>query len=254
MIVVPVAVALIATLVLSGTIAGHRPTRRAPASIPTSEQRRRPVARPVWRTRRCHGVEPAAVAEWCDELSRALRHGSTLRSVIEATVPDDHAVAHHTTLLRHRLGRGASVRDACDQWSCGLEQTSTPGTDTLQTLAAVLSTSASMGGNAAEPIDRFGVSMRQRASDQLERSANSAQARMSARVLTIVPLALLAVLIATDGDVRDAVTSTTGLVVVAIGLSLNAVGAWWMRRIAGSPEPGPPRSARHEASPPEVSQ
>lgn len=248
MIVVPVAVALIAILVLSGTIAGHRPTRRAPTIVPVSEQRQGSTGRPVWRTRRRHRVEPAAVAEWCDELSRALRHGATLRSVIETTVPDDHAVALHTAMLRHLIGRGASVRDACDEWSHVLERTSRPGTDTLQTLAAVLSTSASMGGNAAEPIDRFGVSTRQRASDQLERSANSAQARMSARVLTIVPIALLAVLLATDRDVRHAVSSATGMVVVAVGLALNAAGAWWMRRIAASPQAGPRASARQPAT------
>lgn len=253
MIVVPVIAAVIVALVVSGTSAGHRPTRTAPAHDPVSGRRRPSTGRSAWRARPHHRVEPGDVAAWCDELSRALRHGSTLRSVIETTVPADPAVEHHTAPLRRRLDRGVNVGDACDEWSLELERTSAPGTDALHTLAAVLSATASMGGNTAEPIDRFGMTMRQRASDHLERAANSAQARMSARVLTIVPLAMLAVLLATDGDVRGAVTSTTGLVVVTVGLALNAVGAWWMRRIAGPPQPGPRRPNRQATSPTGVS-
>ncbi|WP_040493748.1 type II secretion system F family protein [Ilumatobacter nonamiensis] len=244
MIVVPVTAAVVTALVLS-TTTGCRPTRRAPSDRQRSERRFRPrngSGRPWDALHRRHHLEPAGVAAWCDELARGLRHGSTLRSVIAGTVPDDAAVAQHTAFLRHRLERGSTVSAACDDWSVDLERDPASGIDALHTFAAVLSATAALGGNTAEPIDRFGVAMRQRASDRLERGANSAQARMSARVLTVVPLAMLALLLATDGDVRATVTSASGATVVGIGLVLNTVGAWWMRRIAGAPAPTAPRA------------
>jgi tight adherence protein B len=82
------------------------------------------------------------------------------------------------------------------------------------------------------PLERFAATMRQHVSDDLERAAQSAQAKMSARVLTAVPVVMLAVLVATDADVRNVLAEARGGGVVAAGLMLNAAGAWWMRRIA----------------------
>jgi Flp pilus assembly protein TadB len=56
---------------------------------------------------------------------------------------------------------------------------------------------------------------------------------MSAHVLTVVPVVMLAVLLAADGDVRVAVAGRTGGACVVSGLLLNAVGWSWMRRIIG---------------------
>jgi Flp pilus assembly protein TadB len=56
---------------------------------------------------------------------------------------------------------------------------------------------------------------------------------MSARVLTLVPIGVLTLLVATDDAVRDVITQPTGATVVFTGLALNAIGSWWMRRIVG---------------------
>ncbi len=61
---------------------------------------------------------------------------------------------------------------------------------------------------------------------------------MSARVLTTVPLVMLTVLVATDADVRDVLAAPSGGGVVAAGLALNVVGAWWMRRIVAGAAAG----------------
>ncbi len=183
-------------------------------------------------------VQPAALAAWSDDLSRALRHGSTLRAALVDTLPSDAVVAHRSAPLRHWLDRGASVNEACDEWADDLagvsvrSKTHNDRTELLVAMAAVLGATARLGGPAAAPLDRFAVTMRQRASDDLERAAHSAQAMMSARVLTSVPIAVLGLLVATDADVRSVIASTTGAVVVTLGLALNAVGAVWMRRIA----------------------
>jgi len=184
-------------------------------------------------------VSPSALASWADDLSRSLRHGSTLRAALAEVLPDDPALIDHTAPLRHWLHRGATVGDACDEWSdelaTGDRARGPDRIELLATMSAVLGAVSMLGGSAAAPLDRFAGTMRQRASDDLERGAQSAQAALSARVLTTVPLAVLALLLGTDADVRSIVTQPSGAAVLTIGLGLNALGAWWMRRIVSAP-------------------
>ena len=196
------------------------------------------------RRRSSRAISPSALATWADDLARALRHGSTLHAALTNLPPTDAAITHRSAPLRHWLGRGATVAEACDEWSVELAAASParshlgsrPGDrlELLATMSAVLAAAASLGGPAAAPLDRFAVTMRQRASDDLERVSQSAQARMSAKVLTSVPLAVLALLVATDADVRAVIASAAGGSAVALGLALNTLGALWMRRIAGN--------------------
>ncbi len=58
---------------------------------------------------------------------------------------------------------------------------------------------------------------------------------MSAHVLTVVPLLMLALLTIADADVRDAVIRPAGATCVVVGLLLNLLGWSWMRRIASVP-------------------
>lgn len=170
-------------------------------------------------------VEPAAVAHWADDLARSLRHGMTLRAALHGVVPNDHALAQHANSLRQGLDRGATVPDACDRW---IERTNEP---LLRALATVLTATAIIGGSAAAPLDRLAAAMRQRGSEELERHAHSAQATMSARVLTIIPVAVLTLLVVTDADVRSVVTQPAGALAIGAGLLLNLAGGLWMRKI-----------------------
>ncbi|MGA9278063.1 type II secretion system F family protein [Ilumatobacter sp.] len=232
MIAAPLAAALLVLLVVPPILTartGRAPAGSAPSvAIPAAIPRTRSL--PRWRRR--SRIAPGDIAAWCDDLSRGLRHGSTLRAVLVGTIPDDDALAGLTARLRHRLDRGAAVVEACDGWSEDLSADASPGADLLAPCATLLAAITTLGGNAAEPIDRFAVTMRQRTSDDLERESNSAQARMSARVLTIVPLAVLALLLATDDGVRAVMATPAGAMVAIIGLTLNAVGGVWMHRIA----------------------
>jgi tight adherence protein B len=64
--------------------------------------------------------------------------------------------------------------------------------------------------------------------------AQAAQARLSAHVLTVVPLAMLLLLLLIDADVRAALQTSIGALCVVIGFVLNAVGWKWMRHIIGT--------------------
>jgi tight adherence protein B len=59
----------------------------------------------------------------------------------------------------------------------------------------------------------------------------SAQARLSATVLTWLPIAVLGVMLATSPAVRRVVVSPLGATIVTVGTTINLLGWWWMRRI-----------------------
>ena len=169
----------------------------------------------------------AATASWADDVARRLRAGHTLGSAIASVEPDDVDLADAVRPLRRDLTRGDALRDALDATARHSWQ------GPLAMVAVTLDALTSVGGGAAIPLERLAGALRLRSADGQERAAQSAQARLSSHVLTVVPVATLGLLCVTDPDVRHVTTSTTGVALVGAGLALNAVGWWWMRRTIG---------------------
>ena len=95
----------------------------------------------------------------------------------------------------------------------------------------VIAAASEVGGSAAAAIDRVAATLRQRAADQAERRVQAAQARLSAHVMTAVPLSMLGLLLATDDDVRVVIITPVGATCLVAGLTLNTGGWLWMRHI-----------------------
>lgn len=205
-----------------------RPRQRRAASAAGSTPAHPARSLDAWKIRRsARGTPDArAVAAWCDDIARRVRSGSTLRDAI-AMLPADVATEQATAPLRLAIDRGASVADAVARVDAGGAH--------LKLALGVIATASRIGGPSAASIDRAAMLLRQRAADLDERVTQAAQARLSSHVMTAVPLLMLAVLVATDDDVRSAMTSPIGMVCVVAGLALNAAGWWWMRRIVGVP-------------------
>lgn len=177
-----------------------------------------------WRQRRDRRQQPAAraVATWCDDIARRVRSGSSLRDAT-TIAPTDAALRRATMPVLLAIDRGQSLTDA-------VARVDNVGPH-LRLALGVLATTSRIGGPSAASIDRTAVLLRQRAADLEERSTQAAQARLSTHVMTAVPLVMLAVLVATDPDVRSVATSPTGVACISVGLVLNATGWWWMNRI-----------------------
>jgi Flp pilus assembly protein TadB len=95
-----------------------------------------------------------------------------------------------------------------------------------------LSATAHLGGPIAATLDGAAAVLRERAAALAERRAHGSQARLSARVLTIVPLGFAVWSAAFSQHTRDVYISTAASGVCAVcGLALNVVGWRWMRRI-----------------------
>jgi tight adherence protein B len=212
--------AAIAVLVLGGRVAVVLQASRATATEPSGAFG---LAR---RRRRGRAPSPDVVADWCDHAARELRSGASLTAAVANATASQPAMSPVTGPILRRVSRGHALLDAFD-----VADASTAAGLAL----AVLRSCARFGGPAAAPLERAAATLRSRQAIAAEQQAQSAQARLSARVLTVVPIGLLALLAASDPKVRAAIGTPAGLTAVALGAALNAVGALWMRRIIGRP-------------------
>jgi Flp pilus assembly protein TadB len=73
--------------------------------------------------------------------------------------------------------------------------------------------------------------LRRRADQRREITVASASARMSAMVLTVLPLVVLGVAAIASATVRAYATSTAGRLTIGIGMLLAGTGWWWIRRL-----------------------
>ena len=164
------------------------------------------------------------MAVWCDAVSRGLRSGVSLADALdEAGVPDAAAIDADDRMTITALG--PAVRRGAP-----LPRAGHPSGD-LALVLSVIAACREHGGPAAEPIDRAAGVLRARAAEANDRLTQSTQARLSARVMTLLPLALLSVLVATSPSVRAAVATPVGSAAIAVGAALNACGWQWQRRL-----------------------
>jgi hypothetical protein len=203
-----------------------RPRRPIRSSIPTTaeppvdlnptetERRQREPS----RRRRDDAAE---VARWCESLSRAVRGGDSVLVALRAVPPPRHHAEAATTLVLEieRTGRIGPERR--------------PVSSHMALAITVLAAIVEHGGPAAEPLDRAAAVLRGRSAERAERQVHSAQARLSAQVMSILPVAMLVLLVGTSASVRAVVTAPAGAALVGVGISLNLAGWRWMRAIIG---------------------
>lgn len=189
------------------------------------------VAGPLvgWRLLRRRGSDryEAALPGAVDAVARALRSGASLRMAIaEAASVTPGPLGTELAWVAGTIDRGAGVVAALEAWA---ERRPTPG---VRLVVSALCLGAETGGALARPVDGVASTLRQRLAARAEARALATQARASAAVLAAAPLAFTAV-----ASLADTRTSTflfrtpTGLLCLAAGLTLDALGALWMARV-----------------------
>ena len=198
---VAVLVALISTRVGRGL--------RASPRRPSERRRRSPARSPDY-------------ASLLDGIARQVRSGASLPSA----VIDEIDRSSPFLPVLHRLDIGDSLTDA-------LKAIDTDHGDLALTVHA-LSAAAHLGGPIAATLDEAASVLRERAAARAERRAHGSQARISARVLTIVPIAFAMWSATASQRTRDVyISSAAGGVCAICGLVLNLAGWRWMKRIIG---------------------
>lgn len=192
-----------------------------PPSPPRRSRLRAALAR-----RRVPSVD-AALPEALEAMARSLRSGASLAIAIdEASASVGPPLAEGLAAVTATAARGRSVAAAIDGWAA-----CTAG-DGVPLAAAALALGAELGGTAARSLDGVADTLRDRNAVHREIRALSTQARTSAAVIAVAPVAFSAlVALADPRSVAFLVTSTFGLLCLAVGIGLDVLGGWWMRRI-----------------------
>ena len=180
-----------------------------------------PAARAVGSTDGPASIdEPGAIAV-LEDIERDLRVGDGL--VAATTV----ALRRHPSALpelRRSLDGGAALGTALEA--------ATPADADERLVVQTLRACERTGGRMGAAVDRAVLVLRERRAWQREREVQAAQARLSATVLTLLPLAFAAWGVATSERIRRAYVEIPLCGVAAvIGLALNGVGWLWMRRM-----------------------
>jgi tight adherence protein B len=160
-----------------------------------------------------------------DHIARDMRSGSSFTAALVEGLG-----AHPTEVPEkgQALAQGYSTREALNSGPIAGGAQAATDELVLQALRAC----HRGGGPAVVALERAAAVLRERRAWRAERVAQSAQARLSARILTILPRAVGLWAVVTSPRVRAAyVSNPVPLVAAAAGVALDLCGLWWMRRI-----------------------
>jgi tight adherence protein B len=173
-----------------------------------------------------------AVPETLERVASELRSGGTVALAIGAIAAGDGALAPDMARVDTRVRLGASLVQALGAWTT---ERAVPGVDAS---AGALALCSSVGGRSADALDGLATSLRDRLGVAAEARALSSQAQMSALVVGGVPIAYIAWSAVVDRNGLHVLTGTLiGRCCLVVGLALEALGGWWMRRIVRSGSP-----------------
>jgi tight adherence protein B len=177
--------------------------------------------------RRSDGRIRSALPSALEAVARSLRAGGSVRTALaDAAGAASEPLAGDLDRLVRTSERGIPLREVIDDWSTARPL---PG---VRLAAAALTMGLDSGAGLARTLDGVAATLHERAAIEREVRVLAAQARYSAGVLILAPVAFLGLVAAFDpGTVDFLIGTPLGLGCLAAGLALNGAGAWWMARI-----------------------
>lgn len=170
----------------------------------------------------------AGVPGAMEAVARSLRTGASMRQALdEAAIDSSCGLGAELGTVTRGAGHGATLVGSLEQLAIRRPLAA------VRLAVAALCLGIETGGSQAEAIDGVAVTLRERQAVSAELRALSSQARISALVIGVAPLAFGAFTAATDPRTFDFVFHTgLGLVLLTAGLSLDTAGWLWMRRLS----------------------
>lgn len=160
-------------------------------------------------------------------MAASLRAGSAIGQGLEQVATRIAAPLHHEFVLllrEHRLGVGLEGALASFARRVPLPEA------TL--FATAITLSLQVGGALAPLFERLAESLRRRQIIEAKLDALTAQGRLQAWILTALPIALFAALMAIDPvAMRPLFETRVGVAVIALFVALEVSGWWLIRRI-----------------------
>jgi tight adherence protein B len=215
---------------LAGRLSGFHPA----FSTPNIERIVRRMAPPFVRRgldARAAAKAEASLPAVLEEIARGLRTGASLRqAIIEAAPSVSGLLADELGAVIAVLGRGEPLVDALEQWAASAARTG------VGLAVAALCLGAETGGAQARAVDGVAATLRERLAVVSEVRALTSQTRASMLVIALSPLVFCAFASMTDPRTASFLFRTPiGLGCLAAGLTLDVIGALWMRRLSRLP-------------------
>jgi tight adherence protein B len=162
-----------------------------------------------------------------EELAVALRSGSSLTVALgDAGRATPDPLGPELERLALGAGRGRPMAAVLEDWT---RRHGDPGT---RLAATALILANAVGVASARAVHGVAATLRERLELSAERRALASQARTSAMVLSAAPLLFALLLGVSDGAAgRFLLRSRAGWACLAVGIGLDALGAWWMARL-----------------------
>lgn len=187
----------------------------------------------VWRPVRTGAERRRLVADLpgaLEDVARSLRSGTSLRvALAEASSAAAGPARSDLGVVVERIDRGVPVGAALDAWVVRR-----PAAEVRLAVAA-LGLGLDAGYTSARTVDGVAATLRERAAVAGEVAAQAAQARLSALVIALLPVAFTSWACLTDGRIAGfLLASPAGWACLLGGVTLNVVGAAWMARIMRS--------------------
>jgi tight adherence protein B len=179
----------------------------------------------VRTSRRCQAFSDQ-LPDTLQILAGSLRAGYGLVQAVDVVAreaPSPTLEEFRRVVLEHRLGR--DLTDALQAMADRL------GTEDLHWVVQAVDIHREIGGDLANILDTVAGTIRERGQLQRQVSALTAEGRLSAYVLTALPIVLAVVLQLVNPGYLEALTHGAGLVLSGAGVVALCIGALWFRKL-----------------------
>ena len=169
---------------------------------------------------------PPAITDFLDAIARDVRSGFSLASSFVQCSDQQLDNNHWSQPVAQQCLRGVVLADALVE--CALP-TWTPE---IRFASRTLAVASAGGAGVAPALEHSASVLREQQGLMLDRDVQAAQAQLSTKVLTWLPIAVFAWIAITDPIARSFLLSTpAGMCCVATGITLNVAGRKWMSRV-----------------------
>lgn len=169
---------------------------------------------------------PLAITDFLDAIARDVRSGFSLASSFVQCSDQQSDDNHWSQPVAQQCLRGVVLADALV--NCALP-TWTPE---IRFASRTLAVASAGGAGVAPALEHSASVLREQQSLMLDRDVQAAQAQLSTKVLTWLPIAVFAWIAITDPTARLFLLSTPlGMCCVATGITLNVSGRKWMSHV-----------------------
>lgn len=157
-------------------------------------------------------------------MCRSLETGSGLISAIQHAANRNSECADDLKQVIYEMNNGSTFSNACESWQERRPEWS------VKLVVAGLSASKTTGASAVKAIQSAADSIRHSLNAQELAATHATQARSSVWVLTVLPILTTGPLLFANSAAREFLfASIPGIFVLVLGLSLNLLGAFWMK-------------------------